>query len=274
MGLLDTINGQGAGAQSGGCWTVFGGAADCTSNSYNTPVTLTVNGVTNSYSFNDVLPGGDNPDVTEWDCDDWGCIGLTYRCSDTISGCSCPAGVCPDVKLYRFDTSDCCCDLPCGGNAVECSYSSDIHSTISAGTLATMSVTSFILDGTQYVGAPVSMQPVNNIIIGAYTYNTSLVDTLASIGVPNMAFSYPSATQISNIVALSSGFKGTAIRIQRPDCQDFEIIIETSTPAIDYRWTQDGFYLGSTAASWTLADAVAGIYFTGAPINCLTQKLC
>ena len=264
MGLLDFINSYGAGAEAGGCWTVFGGNTNCGA-AWNTPITLTVNGVTSSYNFGDVLPGGDNPEIDDWGCGgSYTCFNLLYRCSGSISGCSCPGGKCSNFKSYKFNASACCCDLPCDGDFREATFFHDFGATISAPTSANVDFTNFTVNGTDYSSFPFDALPAPNLItIGSYTYNTAFADYINSLGIPYFTASYPTEAQLNAAISLldpadqaGGASRAAIVRIKWPLCWDWDIV--ASLGGGTYTWNETSGYNGPPALSRYVAT---GIWF-------------
>lgn len=262
MGLRDIIIAGGQSPDAGGCWRAFG--ARNGSGSYTAPFSLEINGVTNSYSVLDVLPGGDNPNVTDWLCD-FEEYAFLYGCTESNAQCLCPSGLCPGSTLYVFDSTGCCCTFPCDGDLRECTFAHDFGYTISVPTSDTFRILSFFVDTTQYVSSPVFMDPPNIINIGGEQYNTAFADTINSIGVPNFLASYPTLAQIQSAQATASriDLRNNIVRLQWPTCLSFQIIVEDDIGTV-YIWTQNG-YSGPNASS---------NYGFPNPIDCVDSNQC
>lgn len=239
------------------------GHRDGTSGQYNSPVDLEVNGVLDTYGFFEVLPGGDNPDVTDWICEKR-YVALLYGCTTNVAGCLCAANQCPDNALYIFDTDGCCCDLPCDGDFKECTFCTDYGFTISVVTSANHEITFFDFNGTNYITSPVQLLPPNIINIGGFSYNTAFADTINSIGVPNFTAEYPTAAEISAAHSQGSSInlRNNIVRFKYPDCQTF--FIEAQGEGATYTWTQSG-YGGPNDSS---------AYGFSLPISCVDTNEC
>lgn len=261
--LLDILNTNGITYDNGGCWRVFGGR-NSTFGAYSSPVDLEVGGVVSTYSILDILPGGDNPNITDWICD-YRYIGLLYGCTSSVPGCLCPTGVdCPNSELYVFDTDGCCCTLPCAGDFVECTYSTDFGYTLTAFTSSTIQLTSLILDGVQYVTSPVTMPAPNIINIGGQNYNTAFADLINSVGAPNFFAVYPNLTQILSAQLQGSSIpsRNNIIRFKYPDCLTFEVTVVTADETLV--WNNTSY------------NGLNGTFFYGfpGPIDCTNTNEC
>lgn len=239
------------------------GHRDGTSGQYNSPVDLEVNGVLDTYGFFEVLPGGDNPDVTDWICEKR-YVALLYGCTTNVAGCLCAANQCPDNALYIFDTDGCCCFYPCGEIARECTWSTDHGSTMSAPTAANHEITSFVMDGVEYLPGTVTLFPPNIINIGGFNYNTALADTINSIGVPYFTAEYPTQAEIQSAHAQGSGIfiRNNIIRFKYPVC--FNFTIQANGEGDNYTWTQSAYSGQNVGTQYAFA----------APIDCVDTNEC
>lgn len=108
MNLLSQINANGAAADPGLCWFVFGFRPNGSSTS-TTPITIIVNGTTTTLDFGDKIGTNDNPNVEFIDCD--GTYLFLYGCDPAtppFAPCPCPSGECGDLSTYEFDANGCC----------------------------------------------------------------------------------------------------------------------------------------------------------------------
>lgn len=161
----------------------------------------------------------------------------------------------------------------CDGGVIECTYFSDIGTSIEQGTLDTYEVTSFILDGIQYVTTPVGFGTKNTTVIGAYTYLTNVVDTLNSIGAPDIEFNYPTEAQIiaaDGLISNNITDKVNILRILVPDCLTWEIIFTNTTFSADAVYDNVSGYTPDIAVQY----GVEGTGWDGTASNCTLQENC
>lgn len=269
MTLLQLINGAGASAAAGGCWRVLGGSL--VGSTFTSPVTLTHSAggasSTSTFAFGDVIPGGDAAQIDIWDCNNYSFIKLEYGCefaNNPAVECGCPTGLCGDFVEYIFNIDNCCCVLPCNGDVTECTYSHDFGPGISSTTRNQFRLTSYILDGFQYLVGPVAIQFSPLINIGPYVYNRGFANTLNSIGVPGVTALYPTVAQLDafNALIMAPTTKSSIIRLRYPTCSTFFIEVTNIVTNQVFTWDQNG-YSGATFG-----------YGVNTPIDCTTGNDC
>lgn len=122
-----------------------------------------------------------------------------------------------------------CCDLPCGCQFTTCEYYQDFGVYMQQSTLNQLQVTSFIVDGIEYVNNPVGFGVLKIVNIGGLRYVMNMVETLNSIGAPYFTFSASSR---------KDSIKGVRFfKIKKPACIPFTIVISQSGTPV-YRYTQ------------------------------------
>lgn len=128
INLLTHINANGANAQAGLCWYVFGFQANGDPN-ITTPINLKVNGVAQTMSFGQRIGTNDNPLVEFVDTN--GIYHFIYGCElpfPPFVPCPCPGGGCSDQQYYSFDANGCSVGCNCvpvltyDSNACELTY--------------------------------------------------------------------------------------------------------------------------------------------------------
>lgn len=153
-----------------------------------------------------------------------------------------------------------CCDLPCSCRFTMCDFYQDIGIYILQDTLNELQVTSFKVDGKEYVAVPESLGIINVIQLSGKPYVTNLVDTLNSFGVPYFTFGYSTREFVE---------KGDwrFFSIKYPVCQSFEIIISDSGGEV-YRYTNTESLQQWFGGTWS-PFSYSGTDF-GEPLGCQT----
>lgn len=151
-----------------------------------------------------------------------------------------------------------CCDLPCGCQFIECEYYQDMSATMRQSTLDDLKLSSFVIDGIEYVSTPVAFGTIKIIDIGGKPYVTNLVDILNAIGAPYFSFNY------STRLHPEKGLR--FFKMKHLVCHDFEIMI-TESGVDAYRFTntsqqQAVFQVGFDQNGY-------GTEFMDVPENCI-----
>jgi hypothetical protein len=152
---------------------------------------------------------------------------------------------------------------PCDGETTTCSFFTDFGTTIASDTTEDLSITSFIVDGEEFLTAAVPLGPPRLVIIGGYTYNTSFSDAVNASLNPFVYATYPTGAQIlaSHALGTSAEERNSLVRITYPTCSEFSITI---TGAV---------------GSYTLSDTgftgiVFGVYGINTPFACEEGTAC
>ncbi|MCB0542103.1 MAG: hypothetical protein KDC70_01210 [Saprospiraceae bacterium] len=153
-----------------------------------------------------------------------------------------------------------CCDLPCSCRFTLCDYYQDIGIYILQDTLDDLQITSFTVDGKEYVTTPVSLGVVNVIHFFGQPYVTNLVDALNALGVPYFTFDYS-----TRAFAAKSDWRFFSVKY--PTCQSFEIIVSDSGGDV-YRYTNDTSEQQWFGGTWS-PFSYSGTDF-GEPLGCTT----
>jgi len=159
---------------------------------------------------------------------------------------------------------------PCAGDTRTCSYFHDFGNTISVGSSPNIEITSFILDGTEYVTTPVVLGAPNLVAVGGETYNTAFADLINSIGVPNFEAEYPTEAQLLTAQTYGAGVavRNNIVRLKYPTCSVFTITARSKTPSLDYTWTESAY---TTTYGFTYSAVTIG---TGAIFDCVAGNEC
>lgn len=164
------------------------------------------------------------------------------------------------MQLLVLPADTACCDQPCSCRFRECTYYQDLGPFVQQATLDELQITSFVVDGIEYINAPVSLGIISLAQIAGRPYCTNLVDTLNALGIPYFTFGYS-----NRVFAAKDDLR--FFTIKHPLCQGFEIIIEDSGGPV-YRYTHDlqqQAWFGGPA--WS--DLGYGSEFFGEPENCI-----
>jgi hypothetical protein len=164
------------------------------------------------------------------------------------------------MQLLVLPADTACCDQPCSCRFRECTYYQDLGPFVQQITLDELQITSFIVDGVEYIVAPVSLGIISLAQIAGRPYCTNLVDTLNALGIPYFTFGYS-----SRIFTPKDDLR--FFTIKHPLCQGFEIVIEDTSGPV-YRYTHD-----SQQQAWfggpSWSDLGYGSEFYSEPENCI-----
>ena len=133
------------------------------------------------------------------------------------------------VQFLSYPVESTCCDLPCSCKFTVCEYYQDFGIYMLQETLNDLQITSFKIDGVEFLTSSIDLGYIKIIDIGGRPYVTNLVDALNSIAAPYFAFAY------STRVHPSTGLRYFSIK--HPACQGFEIIISKLGDPV-YRYTE------------------------------------
>lgn len=142
-----------------------------------------------------------------------------------FAGCS---GISTPVEFFIEPTESECCTLPCGCQFSTCEYYQDLGVFLQQGTLDSMTLTAFEVDGISVISSPVSFGVIKIINILGKPFIANLVDTLNSIGAPFMEFGYG--------LRLDSLRGARFFTVKKPVCTGFLIEISNSEGVL-YRYT-------------------------------------
>lgn len=183
-------------------------------------------------------------------------VGVDDTTNFTVSG----SNGCGDAPM---DVADVPGDYPCGGDTNTCSFFTDFGFTLSTDTAEDFNITSFIVDGQQFITTPVPVGPPRLVVIGGYVYNTAFVDAINATLNPYVFASYPTGAQIlaSHALGTSADLRNSIIRLTYPTCSTFSIGITGGLSG--YILTQAGF----TGISF-------GVYGQSAPFGCTPGEIC
>lgn len=110
-------------------------------------------------------------------------------------------------------------------------------------------IDSLIVDGVQYVPSPLELTP-NFISIGAFNWDTSLVDAINDLAIPSFFAEYPSEEDMQVLVDALHNRPTNSLRITMPSDHTFELLLSTVADVGESRLTENSSESVYLAGNW------------------------
>lgn len=171
---------------------------------------------------------------------------------------------CPRNTIV-YVTWDCDCEFPCGGERDIMLLRHDFGPTIDESDLTNGQVVSFVVDGVEQLGSPVSFDLTQNSSIAGGScsgctggsvgsqYNAAILNVLTSLAIPGFDFAQPTNNELRG-VGLPTGYvtcNEKYVKVSAPMCVNWEIVFQADLfgSPIQLTWANTGGTISVTADS-------------------------
>lgn len=149
---------------------------------------------------------------------------------------------------------------PCAGSYKEASWVMYIGGAVDEDLdLSEVVISSFIIDGFEYLSGPVPIGGAATIVnIGGTNWCSNLADTINSLAIGNISAPYPIAADFANSMSAVNNL----LRVKMPTCMDIQItIVRPAETGWSFRIIQDGHDVSTDGGdTWVNADTFAPSY--------------
>jgi hypothetical protein len=172
------------------------------------------------------------------------------------------SGTATPLTFYAELQQSGCCDLPCNCVFTQCDYYQDLGTYITQTQLGALRVSSFKVDGKEYITTPIFLGLYKAIEVDKKAFVTNLVDALRKAAVPYFTYNYSRQTY-----APKNDLR--FFTIKRPACQSFTIEVSNASEVV-YRYTEslmEQKVFGGTFGPFGYGGSPVSV-----PNNCITTQ--